>query len=378
MKVAVPREVATGERRVAVIPAELKNLTKLGVEVAIEAGAGEGALHSDEAYREAGAEVVADKGALLAGADLLLKVQPPTVEEVDALPEGAAVVSLFQPLESPEILARYQARRISGFALEYIPRTTLAQAMDILSSQATVAGYKAVLMAADRHPKLFPMLMTAAGMIQPATVLIVGAGVAGLQAIATARRLGAVVEVSDVRKAAKEEALSLGATFLEVDEEVDAATEGGYAKEVSEAYKQKQQELLFDHAKQASVIITTALIFGRPAPKIITEEMVAGMAPGSVIVDLAAERGGNCELTVPGEEVERHGVRILGYTDLPSRMSVHASQMWSRNMLNLLKHLTAEGAFQFDLDDEITQGCLITHGGEVVSAPVRAALDGQA
>ncbi len=378
MKVAVPREVATDERRVAVIPAELKRLAKLGVEVAIEAGAGEGALHTDEAYREAGAEVVEDKGALLASADLLLKIQPPTMAEVDGLSEGAAVVSLFQPLESPELLARYRERRISGFALEYIPRTTLAQAMDILSSQATVAGYKAVLMAADRHPKLFPMLMTAAGMIQPATVLIVGAGVAGLQAIATARRLGAVVEVSDVRKAAKEEALSLGATFLEVDEEVDAATEGGYAKEVSEAYKQKQQALLADHAKQASVIITTALIFGRPAPKIITEEMVAGMAPGSVIVDLAAERGGNCELTAPGEEVEHHGVRILGYTDLPSRMSVHASQMWSRNMLNLLKHLTSDGAFKFDLDDEITQGCLITHGGEVVQERVRAAIDGQA
>jgi len=378
MKVAVPREVAADERRVAVIPAELKKLAKLGVEVSIEAGVGAAAFHTDEAYREAGAEVVADKGALLAGADLLLKVQPPTLEEVDGLPEGAAVVSLFQPVESPELVARYQARNISGFALEYIPRTTLAQAMDVLSSQATVTGYKAVLMAADRLPRLFPMLMTAAGMIQPATCLVIGAGVAGLQAIATARRLGAVVEVSDVRKAAKEESLSLGATFLEVDEEVDAATEGGYAKEVSEAYKQKQQALLADHAKSANLIITTALIFGRPAPKIITEEMVAGMAPGSVIVDLAAERGGNCELTVPGEEVERHGVQIVGYTDLPSRLAVHASQMWSRNMLNLLKHLTADGAFKFDLDDEITQGCLITHGGEVIQERVRAAIEGEA
>ncbi len=375
MKVAVPREVAAGERRVAVIPAELKKLAKIGVEVAIEAGAGGGAFHTDDAYREAGAEVVEDKGALLASADLLLKVQPPTVEEIDALPEGAAAISLFQPLESAELLARYRARKIAGFALEYIPRTTLAQAMDVLSSQATVAGYKAVLMAADRLPKLFPMMMTAAGMIQPATVLVIGAGVAGLQAIATARRLGAVVEVSDVRKAAKEEALSLGATFLEVDEEVDAATEGGYAKEVSEEYRQKQQALLAEHARKANVIVTTALIFGRPAPKIVTEEMVAGMEPGSVVIDLAAERGGNCELTVPGEEVERHGVQIVGYTDLPSRISVHASQMWSRNMLNLLKHLTADGAFKFDLDDEITRGCLITRDGEVVHERVRAALE---
>jgi len=378
MKVAVPREVAAGERRVALIPAEVQKLAKLGVEVAMQAGAGATCFHTDEAYRAAGATVVEDKGGLLAEANLLLKVQPPTLEEVDALPEGAAVVSLFQPLESRELLARYTARHLSGFALEYIPRTTLAQAMDVLSSQATVAGYKAVLMAADRLPQFFPMLMTAAGMIQPATCLVIGAGVAGLQAIATARRLGAVVEVSDVRKAAKEEALSLGATFLEVDAEVDAATTGGYAKEVSEAYEPKQQALLAAHAQRANLIITTALIFGRPAPKIVSEAMVAGMAPGSVIVDLAAERGGNCTLTVPGEEVERHGVRIVGYTDLPSRLAVHASQMWSRNMLNLLKHLTHDGAFKFDLHDEITRGCLITHGGEVVQESVSAALAGEA
>ncbi|RMF80063.1 MAG: Re/Si-specific NAD(P)(+) transhydrogenase subunit alpha [Nitrospirae bacterium] len=375
MKVAVPKETAANERRVALIPAELGKLAKLGIEVAVEAGAGAGAFHTDEAYREAGAEVVEDKGALLAGADCLLKVQPPTAEELEALPEGAATISLFQPLESRELLDRCRARRISAFALEYIPRTTLAQAMDVLSSQATVAGYKAVLMAADRLPKFYPMLMTAAGMIQPATVLVIGAGVAGLQAIATARRLGGVVEVSDVRKAAKEEALSLGATFLEVDEEVDAATEGGYAKEVSEEFKRKQQALLAEHAKNADVIVSTALVFGRPAPKIVTEEMVRGMRPGSVIVDLAAERGGNCELTVPGEEVERHGVRILGYTDLPSRMAVHASQMWSRNMLNFLRHLTADGAFKFDLEDEITRGCLITRDGEIVHEQVRAQVE---
>jgi NAD(P) transhydrogenase subunit alpha len=378
MKVVVPRETAPGEQRVALVPDAVPRLQKMGMEVTVESGAGAGACHTDDEYRNAGATVVEGGDDLYAGADVVLKVVSPSPEEADRIPEGAAVISHFQPLDNRPLLDRYLARRIAAFSMEYIPRTTLAQAMDSLSSQATAAGHQAALMAAERLPKFFPMLMTAAGMIQPSTVLVVGAGVAGLQAIATAKRIGGVVEVFDVRKAAKEEAMSLGATFIEVDESVDAATEGGYAKEVSEEYKQKQAALLHEHAKNADVIITTALIFGRPAPKLITEAMVQDMKEGSVILDLAAERGGNCELTVPGEEVVRHGVRILGYTDMPSRIAVHASQMYSKNLQNFLKHLTADGAFKFDMEDEITVGALITRDGEIVHERIRQAVQGDA
>jgi len=377
MKVVVAKEVAPDERRVALIPDAVPRLQKMGMEVAVQSGAGAASFYFDEQYRQAGATVVEDVGALYDGAGVVLRVVAPTLEEADRIPEGAVVISHFQPMDRRDLLDRYLARRIAAFSMEYIPRTTLAQSMDSLSSQSTATGHQAVLMAAERLPKFFPMLMTAAGMIQPSTVLVIGAGVAGLQAIATARRLGGVVEVFDVRKAAKEEAMSLGATFVEVDEGVDAATEGGYAKEVSEEYKQKQAALLGEHAAKADVIITTALLFGRPAPKLITEAMVEAMKPGSVIVDLAAERGGNCELTVPGEEVVRHGVRILGYTDLASRMGVHASQMYAKNLQNFLKHLTADGVFKFDLEDEITAGSLITRDGEIVNARIRDAVQGE-
>jgi NAD(P) transhydrogenase subunit alpha len=377
MKLAVPKETEPGEKRVAVVPETVKRLIKKGIEVSVESGAGEGARFPDEEYKEAGATIEHSVESLLAGSDVVVKIHRPTPAEIAKIREGAALVSPLYPLLYPDLVTMIAARKITAIAVDSIPRTTLAQMMDVLSSQSTIAGYYAVIMAAQALPKFFPMLMTAAGTIAPAKVLVLGAGVAGLQAVATAKRLGAAVEVFDVRKVVKGQVESLGAKFVEVDMAEDAETKSGYAKEVSEEYKRRQAELIHRHIAKSDVCITTALIPGQRAPILITEEMVKAMRPGSVIVDLAAEQSGNCALTEPGTEVVRHGVAILGFLNLPSRMAVHASQMYSRNMEKLLLHLMGDSGLKIDFQDEITRGCVITHEGEIVHAKVKELLSGK-
>jgi NAD(P) transhydrogenase subunit alpha len=370
MRVAVPRESVAGERRVSVVPDSVKRLVLKKIDVAVESGAGTGAFAGDEEYRRAGARVDASREALLGDADGVVQIRPPTVDEVARLREGSVLVSLLYPHTNQDVVRALASRRVTAIAVEMIPRTTVAQMMDVLSSQATAAGYEAVLMAAAALPKFFPMLMTAAGTIAPARVLVLGAGVAGLQAIGTARRLGAVVEAFDVRKVVKEQVESLGAKFVEVEVE-DAQTAGGYAKELGDEAKRRQAEALARHIAKADVVICTALIPGRRAPVLVTAEMVRSMRAGSVIVDLAAEQKGNCELTSPGETVVHDGVTIIGQLDLTSRMSAHASQMYSRNMEKLLLHLTRDGAWKLDFKDEIVAGCVVTHEGAVVHPGVK-------
>jgi NAD(P) transhydrogenase subunit alpha len=361
MKVGVPRETTAGERRVALVPETVKRLTGSGFDVAVERGAGEQASFLDTAYEEAGASIVADP---YQGAEAIVKVQEPTQSELDRLRSGQVLVAFLQPLTDPAAIERLAGRGVLAFAMESIPRITRAQAMDALSSQATVSGYKAALIAADRLPKFFPMLMTAAGTVAPAKVLVLGAGVAGLQAIATSRRLGAVVSGFDVRPVVKEQVESLGATFLELGV-TGEETAGGYARELSEEEQQRQQRELEARLPEFDAVITTALVPGRPAPRLIPASAVAAMRPGSVIVDLAAEAGGNCELTTPGEEVVREKVTIIGLTNLPSTMPLHASQLYSRNVLALLQHLAPEGQLNLDWEDEITATACVTRKEEV-------------
>lgn len=371
MKVAVPREIVAGERRVAVVPDGVAQLRKAGLEVWVGAGAGEASYVTDDAYREAGARIVEDAAELYGGADAVLKVQRPVAvealgtDEVELLREGAVLVAFLQPTTNLELVRRLMARRITSFSLDQVPRTTAAQKMDALSSQATVAGYKAVLLAANALGKFFPMLTTAAGTIRPARVLVLGAGVAGLQAIATARRLGAVVEAFDVRPAVKEQVQSLGATFLEMEITEETETAGGYAKALSEETHRRELEFIRAHAREADVVITTAAIPGARAPILITEETVKEMPAGSVIVDLAAETGGNCELTQPEAEVVCHGVRILGPVNLASSVPAHASRMYSRNITSFFLHLVKDGKLNLDFEDEIIGGTCITHDGSV-------------
>jgi NAD(P) transhydrogenase subunit alpha len=375
MKVAVPKEIAPREGRVALTPDATAALVKGGLEILIQSGAGDGAFHSDAAFDKAGATIVADAAGLYGRADVVLKVQKPTLAEVDQLREGTVLLALLQALTSPELVERLAARRITSFGMEGIPRISRAQKMDALSSQANIAGYKAVLIAAESSPKFFPMMMTAAGTVFAARVLVIGAGVAGLQAIATARRLGAQVWGYDVRPAVKEQVESLGAKFLEFDLGIAAAEDkGGYAKALSAEESRRQQQMLAEKTAEFDVVITTALVPGRTAPRLVTKETVAAMRPGSVIVDLAAEAGGNCELTVPDEVVVRHGVTIHGPTNLPATMPVHASQLYARNVSELLKELVKDGAVALDFDDEIVKGACVTHGGAVVSEAVKAAV----
>ena len=364
--VGVPRETAPGERRVAMTPDTVKRLTASGVVVKVESGAGLASGHSDDAYVAAGATIVADAAEAF-DAQVVIKVQKPDADEAALLRPGATLIALLQPMTNVDLIRDLAARDITAFSMDAIPRTTRAQSMDVLSSQATVAGYKAVLMAADTLPKFFPMLTTAAGSIVPAKVLVVGAGVAGLQAIATARRLGAVVEAYDTRPVVKEQVESLGAKFVDIPVDTsDAQTAGGYAKEVSAETLRKQQEVLADHAAKSDVVITTAAVPGRPAPRLISKETVERMRPGSVIVDLAAETGGNVELTRAGETVEHNGVTIMGQLNLPSTMPVHASQMYAKNIQNLLDLLIKNGKLDPDFEDEIVKGTVITRGGDVV------------
>jgi NAD(P) transhydrogenase subunit alpha len=363
VKVGVPKESAPGERRVALVPESVGRLAAAGSEVTIETGAGAAAGFLDDAYREAGATVADDA---YTGAELVARVRKPSGDELARLKEGAVLVGFLEPLTDAEGVAKLVERGVVAFAMESIPRITRAQSMDALSSQATVAGYKAALIGAERLPKFFPLLMTAAGTVAPAKVLVVGAGVAGLQAIATARRLGAVVSGFDVRPVVREQVESLGATFLDLGI-LGEETEGGYARELSEDEQRAQQDALEQRLPEYDVVITTALIPGRPAPKVIPAAAVAAMRAGSVIVDLAAEAGGNCDLTEPGKEVVREGVTIVGLTNLASTMANHASQLYSRNLTALLLHLAPEGELTLDFADEITAGACVTRREEVAA-----------
>jgi H+-translocating NAD(P) transhydrogenase subunit alpha len=379
MKIAVAKEIEVCERRVALNPDTVARLIKQGLEVSVEAGAGERSYFSDSAYEAAGAIIISDTAKLWGEADILLKVSPPQEREnggseVELLKEGAVLISFLNPLGNPAVAQELANRQVTAFSMEMIPRTTRAQSMDALSSQASLAGYKAVLIAAAALPKYFPMLTTAAGTIAPAKVFIMGAGVAGLQAIATARRLGAVVEAFDIRPAVKEEVQSLGAKFVEVKLEEETTAAGGYAKEISEASKQRTQEVVAEHVKNADVVITTAQVPGRKAPRLVTEEMVAQMKPGSVIVDLAADQGGNCACTEAGKDIVWNGVTIIGPINLPSSMPIHASQLYSKNLTSLVQLLVKDKALQVDFADDIVNAACITHAGEIRNQRVRDAL----
>ena len=381
MKIAVPREIVAGERRVALTPDATAALVKAGLEVVIECGAGAGASYADDAYTRAGASLAPDAAALYGQAEVVLKVQRPVENtavgrhEVDLMREGVVLVGLLEALTQADLVDRLAKRKITAFAMEGVPRISRAQKMDALSSQANIAGYRAALIAAQALPKFFPMLMTAAGTVFAARVLVIGAGVAGLQAIATARRLGAQVWGYDVRPVVKEQVESLGAKFLAFDLGVaEAEDKGGYAKALSADAARKQQEMLAEKTKEFDVVITTALVPGKPAPRLITKETVAAMRPGSVIVDLAAETGGNCELTRPGEVVVAHGVAIHGPLNLPATMPVHASQLYARNVVELLNSFVKNGTLALDFSDEVIAGACVTHAGDVVNEAVRAAL----
>jgi H+-translocating NAD(P) transhydrogenase subunit alpha len=363
MKLGVPKETAPGERRVALVPETAGRLIKAGHEVVVESGAGTEAGFPDTAYAAAGVRT-GDPW----GADVLCKVQKPSAAEVARLRETAALVGILEAATDPDLLRSLAQRRITAFSLELLPRITRAQSMDVLSSQATVAGYKATLLAADAAPKFFPMLVTAAGTLTPARVLVLGAGVAGLQAIATSRRLGAVVSAFDVRPAVKEQVESLGAKFLMMENRVEAEGSGGYAKELSEEQHRRELEFLAQSVTDADVVITTAAIPGKRAPILISRAAVEGMRPGSVIVDLAAETGGNCELTVRGERRVHGGVTILGPVNLPATVPLHASQMYSRNVAAFLNHLAPNGPMELNLTDEIIKATCVTHDGKVLRA----------
>jgi NAD(P) transhydrogenase subunit alpha len=373
--VGVPVEPASGERRVALTPDAVGRLTKDGLSVLVAPGAGAGASLPDNDYREAGAELAAGADDLHARADIVVRIGRIESAEVAALRPGTVLVGYLRPLFDPDLVQALAGAGITGFSMDAIPRVTRAQRMDSLSSQATVSGYRAVILAAEALPKFFPMLMTAAGTVPPAKVLILGAGVAGLQAIATARRLGAVVSAFDTRPVVKEQVQSLGASFVELEVEVGETAQDarGYATVLSESQQVEQQRMLERHVADSDVVITTAAVPGQPAPKLIPAHAVEAMRAGSVIVDLAAETGGNCELTVPGEVVERHGVTLIGTLNLPAGMPLHASQMYARNIQAVLEHLVVDGAVALDFDDEITADAVVTHEGRVTSRLLQGA-----
>ena len=372
MVIGTPKETLLGERRVALVPALVPKLTKAGLSVAIEPGAGLAAGFPDSEYEAKGARLEADA---LAAADVILKVQPPNLHEIERMKPGSVLIGFLQPYGNGPGIKALAARPATAFSMELMPRITRAQPMDALSAMSTITGYKAVLLAASRAPKFFPLLMTAAGTVTPARVFVIGAGVAGLQAIGTARRLGAVVEAYDTRPAVKEQVESLGGRFAELElGTADAEEKSGYAKGQSEEFYRKQQEMMFKYVTAADAVITTALVPGQRAPVLITAEMVEGMRPGSIIVDLAAEQGGNCALTEADREVERHGVTILGPVNLASTLPYHASEMYARTVTNYLGHLLKDGSIRLDLEDELTRGPLVTHQGEIRNEAVKARL----
>jgi H+-translocating NAD(P) transhydrogenase subunit alpha len=372
MIIGVPHETAAGERRVALIPDLVPRLVKAGHQVAVQAGAGEAAGFADSAYLSHGARIEND---VLADADVVLTVQPPPRDDISRLREGATLIGMLQPYGNADGIRALAERKVTAFAMELMPRITRAQSMDALSAMSTVAGYKAVLIAANHLPKFFPLLMTAAGTVSPAKVFIIGAGVAGLQAIGTAKRLGAVVEAYDTRPVVKEQVESLGAKVVALSLETkDAEAKTGYAKAQSEEFYQKQQQLMATAVAAADVVITTALIPGQRAPVLITAASVEGMRAGSVIVDLAAEQGGNCALTEPGQEVVRHGVVIVGPLNIASTLPLHASQLYARTVTNFVLHLTKEGRIQLDMEDELTRGPMVTRDGAIVHEAVKTAM----
>ncbi|MAI87465.1 MAG: NAD(P)(+) transhydrogenase (Re/Si-specific) subunit alpha [Candidatus Marinimicrobia bacterium] len=376
MYVAIPKELNSLEPRVAATPGSVKQIIKSGLNVYVESGAGLKSFISDDAYQSSGATIIKSSKELLSNADITLKVLPPSNEEIDLLKEKSVFVSLCQTTRELETVRLLSKKKISAFSMHLIPRTTLAQKMDALSSQANIAGYKAVLVAASRLGVYMPLLMTAAGTIRPSKVLILGAGVAGLQAIATAKRLGAQVEAFDVRPVVKEQVESLGAKFIEVESESDDGVgEGGYAKETSEDYKKKQQDLIHEHISKSDAVITTALIPGRPAPILIPTTMVESMKPGSVIMDLASENGGNCELTQKDKVVNHNQVIIDGTSNLPGTMPVHASELYSKNVAAFLTYMVKDGKINLDLEDEIISGALYSHNSEITHAPTKESLD---
>ena len=375
VKVFIPKESRAGETRVAATPESVKKMVAAGLEVTVEAGAGLGSYLADDRYEAAGAQVAADRASTLASADVVLHVVAPEPEEAASLVPGAVLVGLLSPARNLDLVRQLAEARVSSLAMELVPRITRAQTMDALSSQASIAGYKAVLLAAERLGKYFPLLMTAAGTIPPAKVVVMGAGVAGLQAVATAKRLGAVVEVSDIRDVVKEQVESLGGKFIELPDMGGGEGEGGYAREMTPEFLAKQREIVTRHVQAADVVICTALVPGKKAPTLLTEAMVNGMKAGSVVVDLAVEQGGNCELSVAGEEVRAGDVLVLGPGNLPAETPVDASQMYARNVWALVKTLLDDdGALGLDLEDEVVDGALLTHAGEVRHAPTRKAL----
>ena len=375
MNIVVLRETQTGERRVALMPESVKKLVALKASVLVESGAGLSAARTDEEFKDAGAEISTDRAKLLSDADVLAVVNRPSIEDFQQLRNGAVVIGFLRPLDEPAALTPAVSAGLTTFSVELIPRITRAQAMDALSSMATVAGYKAVLIGASYIPRMFPLLMTAAGTVPPARVLVLGAGVAGLQAIATARRLGAVVEGYDVRAAAGEQVKSLGATFLEVDlGGIKTEDAGGYAVELSDEAMNRGRALIAEHAKTTDVLITTAQVPGRRAPLLITEEAVNGMKRGSVIIDLAGSTGGNCALSKADEVVERNGVTVLAPTNLPATVPVHASQLYSRNITSFLTLLIKDGQLQIDMNDDVVGPSCVTHQGQVVNQRVAASM----
>jgi len=373
LKIGILKEIKAGETRVSLIPADVGRLTKEKHKVFLELGAGEGAFFSDQDYQKAGATITKTAIDTIKNSDIILKVQPPVYNkrlkkhEFALLKEKNMYIGFLPIFTEKDIIKKFNQKNITSFAMEFIPRITRAQSMDALSSMATLAGYKAVLLAADLLPKIFPLLMTAAGTIPPATVLILGAGVAGLQAIATARRLGAKVEAFDPRPAVKEQVMSLGAKFIEMPVSENVETAGGYAKMQSDDFLRREQEVIASRLPKIDMVITTAQIFGKKSPLLITKKMVTLLKPGSIIVDLAAEQGGNCEYTAPGEKVIKHGVVILGPDNLPATLPVHASQMYSKNISNLFFHLFSSADNQLDFNDEISAGCCMTHQGKLVN-----------
>lgn len=370
LKIAIPSETAANEKRVAISPDTIKKLTQLDCTVTVQSGAGAHAAYTDDAFKDAGGKIAKTYADTVKGADIILKVQAPNAEELKNTPKGALLIAMLAPFVNDDILAKCASAGIDAFSMEFVPRISRAQSMDVLSSQSNLAGYKSVLDAAECYPHAFPMMMTAAGTIPPAKVFIMGAGVAGLQAIATARRLGAVVSATDVRPAAKEQVESLGASFIAVedDEFKQAETAGGYAKEMSDAYKKKQAELVEKHIAKQDIVITTALIPGRPAPKLVTADMVKSMKPGSVVVDLAVETGGNCELSKAGEVVVKHDVSIVGHLNVPSRLAADASELYAKNLLNFLNLIIDKEskALKIDWEDDIIKGVCMVKDGAIV------------
>ncbi len=376
MKIGIPKETVPGELRVAIIPTMIPSIVKDGHEVLVQSGAGQSASFDDASYIQTGARIVPNAAQLFNSVDAILKVLPLTSDEKDLLREGSTYIGFFTPHTNGDLIRTFAQRKVTAFSMEYVPRITRAQSMDALSSMATIAGYKSVLLAAEQLDKMFPLLMTAAGTVPPATVLVLGVGVAGLQAIATAKRLGAKVEAFDPRPAVKEQVKSVGATFVDMEITENVETAGGYAKEQSEEFLRKEREVIGARLPKVDVVICTAQIFGKRAPVLISKEMVGMMRAGSVIIDLAAEQGGNCELTKARETVRENGVTIVGAVNLPASVPLHASQMYSRNITNLFRHLFQKPGAEPDFNDEIVKGSCITRTGEIVNEAVRAALQG--